>query len=206
MIVIFLYLFDYSFPLIALIYTNIPRFRVYLYPSVGLIFPLISTDLHWYSAFPCPSVLVRGWYHLPQRDVFPRLYFWPLNFTEPRIYISCFRVYLCPSVGILISLRKRNLGAKVQQKMHICKKIARKFTFRCDFLANGLHWATVLSRRDPHAGGAIEGTTVSLNARVQPAHSRFSRESLLSGAIYCDFWLFLYKNTLRYACYKNIQK
>jgi hypothetical protein len=57
-----------------------------------------------------------------------------------------------------------------------------------------------------NAGGAIEGTTVSLNARVQPAHSRFSRESLLSGAIYCDFWLFLYKNTLRYACYKNIQK
>ena len=150
MIVIFLYLFDYSFPLISLIYTNIPRFRVYLCPSVGLIFPLISTDLHWYSAFPCPSVLVRGWYHLPQRYVFPRLYFWPLNFTElhwtslnlteQRMYISCFRVYLCPSVGILISLRKRNLGAKVQQKMHICKKIARKFTFRCDLL-----WFLVVS-------------------------------------------------------------
>jgi hypothetical protein len=184
MIVIFLYLFDYSFPLIALIYTNTPRFRVHPCSSVVGIISHRGTSFrgcisdHWTS----------------------------LNLTEPRMYISCFRVYLCPSVGILISLRKRNLGAKVQQKMHICKKIARKFTFRCDFLANGLHWATVLSRRDPHAGGAIEGTTVSLNARVQPAHSRFSRESLLSGAIYCDFWLFLYKNTLRFACYKNIQK
>ena len=177
MIVIFLYLFDYSFP-------------------------LISTDLHWYSAFPCQSVLVRGWIISHRGTSFRGCisdHWTSLNLTEQRMYISCFRVYLCPSVGILISLRKRNLGAKVQQKMHICKKIARKFTFRCDFLANGLHWATVLSRRDPHAGGAIEGTTVSLNARVQPAHSRFSRESLLSGAIYCDFWLFLYKNTLRYA-------
>ena len=34
----------------------------------------------------------------------------------------------------------RNLGAKVQQKMHICKKIARKFTFRCDLL-----WFLVIS-------------------------------------------------------------
>ena len=36
-------------------------------------------------------------------------------------------------------------AAKVQQKMHICNKIARKFTFVCDFIANGLHYATVLS-------------------------------------------------------------
>lgn len=35
------------------------------------------------------------------------------------------------------------------------------------FFAFGLHYATVLSRRDPHfAGGVIEGTNVSLNARV----------------------------------------
>ena len=37
-------------------------------------------------------------------------------------------------------------AAKVQQKMHICKKITRKFTFECDFVGNGLHYATVLSR------------------------------------------------------------
>ena len=29
--------------------------------------------------------------------------------------------------------------AKVQQKMNICNKIARKFTFECDFVTNGLH-------------------------------------------------------------------
>ena len=29
--------------------------------------------------------------------------------------------------------------------MHICNKIARKFTFECDFIANGLHYATVVS-------------------------------------------------------------
>lgn len=37
------------------------------------------------------------------------------------------------------------------------------------FFAFGLHYATVLSRRDPHffAGGVLEGTNVSLNARAQ---------------------------------------
>ena len=30
--------------------------------------------------------------------------------------------------------------------MHICNKIVRKFTFRCDFNANVLHYATVSSR------------------------------------------------------------
>ena len=51
--------------------------------------------------------------------------------------------------------------------MHICNKIVRKFTFRCDFIANGLHYATVLSRwasEFANEVGALEGTTVSLNA------------------------------------------
>ena len=51
--------------------------------------------------------------------------------------------------------------------MHICNKIVRKFTFRCDFIANVLHYATVLSRwarEFANEVGALEGTTVSLNA------------------------------------------
>ena len=140
MIVIFLYLFYCSFPLI---YTNIPRFRVNLCPSVGLIFPLISlicTDILRFRVNPCSSVVGI----ISHRETSFRGcisdHWTSLNLTEQRMYISCFRVYLCPSVGILISLRKRNLGAKVQQKMHICKKIARKFTFRCDLL-----WFLVIS-------------------------------------------------------------
>ena len=88
----------------------------------------------------------------------------------------------------------RKFFAKVQQKMHICKKIARKFTFKCDFLANGLHtgsptkfnlWGVICDRTFEEgpalAGGVTEGTTVSLNARAEPASSH---ESLLSGAIF----------------------
>ena len=163
MIVIFLYLFDYSFPLIALICTNSPRFRVHPCSSVvgiishrGTFFRGCIFD-HWTS----------------------------LNLTEPRMYISCFRVYLCPSVGILIFLRKRNLGAKVQQKMHICKKIARKFTFRCDFLANGLHWATVASGELLAEQGGVR--RYKCVAWCEGAARIYARESLLSGAIYCDF-------------------
>ena len=50
---------------------------------------------------------------------------------------------------------------EVQQKMNICNKIARKFTFECDFVTNGLHYATVASgellKRASEA--ASEGTT-----------------------------------------------
>ena len=37
-----------------------------------------------------------------------------------------------------------NWAAKVQQKMDICNKIARKFTFKCDFVATGLQSATIV--------------------------------------------------------------
>ena len=53
-----------------------------------------------------------------------------------------------------------NLAAKVLQKMPICKIFVQKLAFRCKNLANGLH----------EVQAASEGTSVSLNARVQPAN------------------------------------
>ena len=137
MIVIFLYLFDCSFPLISLIYTNIPHFRVHPCSSVGLIFPLISTDLHWYSAFPCQSVLVRGWYHLPQRDVFPRLYFWPLNFTEPHWTKDVYIVFPCLSVSIrgnINLLEKTQFGCKGTTKNAHLQENRAKVYFQVRFI------------------------------------------------------------------------
>ena len=65
-------------------------------------------------------------------------------------------------------------AAKVQQKMHICKNFAQKFTFRCKNLANRLHFANVASRRDPlKVGGALEDTTVRL-MRGRSPHIRHS--------------------------------
>ena len=46
-------------------------------------------------------------------------------------------------------------GAKVQQKMHICKKNEWKFTFKRIFLADMLHWANVASGE--LLKGALEG-------------------------------------------------
>ena len=48
------------------------------------------------------QIRVHPWLvYLPLRNIFPRLWIdhWtPLTFTEPRIYISCFRVHPCSSV------------------------------------------------------------------------------------------------------------
>ena len=51
--------------------------------------------------------------------------------------------------------------------MHICKQNGGKFIFNAILFANGLHYATVLSRwasEFANEVGALEGTTVSLNA------------------------------------------
>ena len=51
--------------------------------------------------------------------------------------------------------------------MHICKQNGGKFIFNAILFANGLHYATVLSRwarEFTNEVGALEGTTVSLNA------------------------------------------
>ena len=60
-------------------------------------------------------------------------------------------------------------AAKVQQKMHICKNFAQKFTFECKIFANGLHNATVLSG-ECASQAASEGTTVSLFAGAKPSN------------------------------------
>ena len=68
----------------------------------GTYIPTDCTDLHWYSVYPWQSVLVRGWYNLPPRDILLRLHFnhWTsLIYTEPRICFPRIRVNLCPSVG-----------------------------------------------------------------------------------------------------------
>ena len=51
----------------------------------------------------------------------------------------------------------------VRKKMHICKKIARKFTFECDFVGNGLHSAAVASR--------WASVARSVTSKVQSCHS-----------------------------------
>ena len=51
--------------------------------------------------------------------------------------------------------------------MHICKQNGGKFIFNAILFANGLHYATVASRwarEFTNEVGALEGTTVSLNA------------------------------------------
>ena len=50
---------------------------------------------------------------------------------------------------------------------------SRFFIFFSSVLEYGLHFATVASRRDPQfiVGGALEGTTVSFNARTQSAYT-----------------------------------
>ena len=52
--------------------------------------------------------------------------------------------------------------------MHICKKIARKFTFGRDFLANGLHKAKLL-RGNARSAGGVRRYNVSLYARTKSA-------------------------------------
>ena len=71
-------------------------------------------------------------------------------------------------------------AAKVQQKMHICKNFAQKFTFECKIFANGLHNATVLSGECAFAQAASEGTTVSLFAGAKPSNG-LHNATVLSG-------------------------
>ena len=45
-----------------------PAFSVPIRAHPWDIIPTDFTDLHWYSLFPCTSVLIRGWYHISLRS------------------------------------------------------------------------------------------------------------------------------------------
>ena len=97
--------------------------------------------------------------------------------TRPMLQVISIELVACMQI-CYISIQP----AKVQQKMHICKNFAQKFTFESKINANGLHNATVLSGecvnnsfelsseiRMLFTQAASEGTTVSHYARAKLA-------------------------------------
>ena len=101
--------------------------------------------------FLCQSVLVRGWYNLPPRDILLRLHFnhWTsLIYTEPRTCFPRIRVNLCPSAGHifpLIALINTDIPCFCGNP---CSSVVgiiflRETSFYGYILTTELHWTTL---------------------------------------------------------------